>query len=129
MRARTAIVALLVAGAAATAVAPANGEEQPIPLIELEGALTPAAADWVGHALEQADAEGSRLAIIRLDTPGGLDSAVEDIVDRIRTAPLPVVVFIDPGGAGAATVAVGTRAAAGRGGAGPALAGAEHDRV
>ena len=99
MRWRVATLALLAALAAGTPVA--FGEERRVPVIELDGALTPAAADWVGHALERADAEGSELAIIRLDTPGGLDSAVEEIVDRVRTAPLPVVVYIDPGGAGA----------------------------
>jgi len=99
MRLPIATLTLLVALASAAAVA--RGEEERVPVIELEGALTPAAADWVGHALEQADAEGLGLVIIRLDTPGGLDSAVGEIVDYVRTAPLPVVVYIEPGGAGA----------------------------
>jgi membrane-bound serine protease (ClpP class) len=94
-----AIIAVIAALAATAAPAFAQGEEERIPSIELRGALTPAAADWIGHALEQAEADGSRLAIVRLDTPGGLDSAVEEIVDRVRTAPLPVVVYVDPGGA------------------------------
>jgi membrane-bound serine protease (ClpP class) len=97
------LAVILTTLALVTAAAPAAGRdgEQVVPSIELRGALTPAAADWAGHALEQADADGAPFAIIRLDTPGGLDSAVEDIVDRVRTAPLPVVVYVDPGGAGA----------------------------
>ena len=75
----------LLASTAAPALAQ-SGEEQ-IPSIELRGPLTPASADWVGHALEAAEGDGARFAIIRLDTPGGLDSAVEEIVDRVRRAP------------------------------------------
>ncbi|HET6830744.1 MAG TPA: hypothetical protein VFH44_05270 [Solirubrobacterales bacterium] len=99
MRALIAIVAALAGLAAWAAPVAAQGGDRPVPSIELEGALTPAASAWVGHALEEADSEGAELAILRLDSAGGLASAAREIVDHVRTAPLPVVVFVEPGGA------------------------------
>ena len=96
--AATVLVLLFALAAALAATASAQGEEK-IPSIELRGDLTPAAAAWIDHALGSAADAGAPLAIIRLDTPGGLESAAEDIVDQIRTAPMPVVVYVFPGGA------------------------------
>jgi membrane-bound serine protease (ClpP class) len=101
MRLRGTLTAALVAIAALAAVTPAAYAEQEaaIPSIELRGDLSPAEADWVGHALTDAAGEQAEFAIIRLDTPGGLDSAAEEIVDSMRSASIPVVVYVDPGGA------------------------------
>jgi len=99
---RAALAALLLAVAVLGLVQPAAAQtEEQIPSIELSGELSPAAADWIGHALSGAADDDAPFAIIRLDTPGGLDSAAEEIVDHIRTAPMPVVVFVYPGGAAA----------------------------
>lgn len=86
------IAAVLPSPAAAQA-------EQKVPSIELRGDLSPAQADWIGHALGAAADAGAPFAIVRLDTPGGVDSAAEEIVDQIRSAPIPVVVYVYPGGA------------------------------
>ena len=96
--ATTALAVPLALTAALAATAPAQGEEK-VPSIELRGDLTPAAANWIDHALGSAPDAGAPFAIIRLDTPGGLESAARDIVDQIRAAPLPVVVYVFPGGA------------------------------
>jgi membrane-bound serine protease (ClpP class) len=96
--AATAFAVMLALAAALAATASAQSEEK-IPSIELRGDLTPAAAAWIDHALGSAADAGAPFAIIRLDTPGGLESAAEDIVDQIRTAPMPVVVYVFPGGA------------------------------
>ena len=71
--------------------------------LELSGEISPATAGWVDEALGDADEEGAELAIIRLDTPGGLDSSTRDIVKDIVSAPLPVVVYVSPDGARAAS--------------------------
>ncbi|MBA2240174.1 MAG: nodulation protein NfeD, partial [Solirubrobacterales bacterium] len=71
--------------------------------IELDGAIDPAAEGWIGAALEDAAAEQAELAIIRLDTPGGLIDSTRAIVDEILTAPMPVVVYVSPDGARAAS--------------------------
>lgn len=91
--------AVLVALAAALPLAASGQQEQVIPSIELNGDLTPAQADWIGHALTSAADDGAEFAIVRLDTPGGLDSSASEIVDSIRSASIPVVVYVYPGGA------------------------------
>lgn len=71
--------------------------------IELTGTIDPATAAWIDEALADAAEERRRLAIIRLDTPGGLDTSMRDIVRDILDAPLPVVVYVSPDGARAAS--------------------------
>ena len=94
--AAAALLPIIAAALPSPAVAQA---EQKVPSIELRGDLSPAQADWIGHALGDAADAGAPFAIVRLDTPGGIDSAAEEIVDQIRSAPIPVVVYVYPGGA------------------------------
>lgn len=98
-RALLAAVAAVAVLAAALPIGAAAQQEDAIPSIELSGELTPAQADWIGHAMTDAASENSEFAIIRLDTPGGLDSSADEIVDTIRSASIPVVVYVYPGGA------------------------------
>jgi membrane-bound serine protease (ClpP class) len=71
--------------------------------IELPGTIDPATERWIGTALEEAEEKGAELAIIRLDTPGGLDSSMREIIKNVIAAPLPVVVYVSPDGARAAS--------------------------
>ena len=71
--------------------------------IELPGSIDPATEAWIGDALDDADADGAELVIVRLDTPGGLDSSMREIVKDIVAAPMPVVVYVAPDGARAAS--------------------------
>jgi membrane-bound serine protease (ClpP class) len=101
MSRRTLVAATVAIGvlAAAWPIGASAQQESQIPSIELRGELTPAQADWIGHALTDAAGDNAQFAIIRLDTPGGLDSSAGEIVDSIRSATIPVVVYVDPGGA------------------------------
>jgi membrane-bound serine protease (ClpP class) len=67
--------------------------------IELDGDISPATEAWVGSALDSAADEGAEIAIIRLDTPGGLDDSTREIVKDITAAPMPVVAYVSPDGA------------------------------
>ncbi|MGH2955007.1 MAG: NfeD family protein [Solirubrobacterales bacterium] len=91
------LLALLPAGAGA------QGDSGVAHSIELPGTIDPATERWIGEALEDAADERAELAIIRLDTPGGLDSSTREIVQDIIAAPLPVVVYVSPDGARAAS--------------------------
>jgi membrane-bound serine protease (ClpP class) len=71
--------------------------------IELSGTIDPATENWIGSALDEARERGATVAIIRLDTPGGLDTAMRSIVQDILAAPMPVIVYVSPEGARAAS--------------------------
>jgi membrane-bound serine protease (ClpP class) len=71
--------------------------------IELTGTIDPATEEWLGRALEEAAEEGAELIIIRLDTPGGLVESMRTMVQDILADPTPVVVYVSPDGARAAS--------------------------
>ena len=75
-------------------------------VINLEGVITSPSAKYVAESLEEAQKAGAEGMIILLDTPGGLDTAMRDIAKSILNAPLPVIVYVYPSGARAASAGV-----------------------
>jgi membrane-bound serine protease (ClpP class) len=71
--------------------------------IELTGTIDPATEQWLGQALDDAEDDGAEVAIIRIDTPGGLDSSTREMVKDIIAAPMPVIAYVSPDGARAAS--------------------------
>ena len=97
--------AMGAAGAQAVpAAAPAPASPGTVVLMELDGAIGPAAVDHVRRGLRLAAREQARLAVIQLDTPGGLDASMRDIVKDILASPVPVATFVAPDGARADTL-------------------------
>lgn len=88
---------------AAAAAAAAAGARAEVPVVELEGAIHPVSAGYVVTALDRAEAAGAPLVVIRIDTPGGLDASMRQIVDRILRSRMPVAVWVGPSGARAAS--------------------------
>lgn len=72
-------------------------------VIPLNGAIGPASADFVVRALARAVEVRAQLAILEIDTPGGLDQSMRSIIKAILASPIPVAAFIAPGGARAAS--------------------------
>jgi membrane-bound serine protease (ClpP class) len=98
------LTALLASVALARAAPPDQTGERPlVHSIALDVTINPATADWVDQALDDARKDGATLAILRLDTPGGLDDSMRKIIKKIIAAPMPVVVYVSPNGARAAS--------------------------
>ncbi|MCD6540999.1 nodulation protein NfeD [Candidatus Bipolaricaulota bacterium] len=72
-------------------------------LLEVEGSINPVVQEYVLRGLRLAVEEGAPLVVILLDTPGGLDSATKEIVEGIIASEVPVVVYVYPAGARAAS--------------------------
>ncbi|PKN20520.1 MAG: serine protease [Deltaproteobacteria bacterium HGW-Deltaproteobacteria-6] len=75
-------------------------------VINLEGIITDPQAKYVAESLEEAQKAGATGMIILLDTPGGLDTAMRDVAKSILNAPMPVIVYVYPSGARAASAGV-----------------------
>jgi len=71
-------------------------------LLEIAGPIGPATSNYLHQALEKAS-PATQLVILRMDTPGGLDSSMRDIIQDILSSPIPVVTYVAPGGARAAS--------------------------
>jgi membrane-bound serine protease (ClpP class) len=72
-------------------------------LIELKGPIGPAMSRYVEHSIADAGNQHSAVVILQMDTPGGLDTSMRDIIKAILASPLPVVTYVAPSGARAAS--------------------------
>ena len=97
------VMMLLAWGLAAVAADQDPAQERLGIMLQVDGSICPAVADHIARNLALASERGAELVILRMDTPGGLDSAMRDIVKDILDAPVPVVTFVSPGGARAAS--------------------------
>jgi membrane-bound serine protease (ClpP class) len=99
------LLAILLA-LAATAVAAPTPAVQAAPMvarISLTGPIGPAAAEYFDDASERAVADGAAAIVLRLDTPGGLSESMRQIIARMLASKVPVLAYVAPGGARAAS--------------------------
>jgi len=78
----------------------------PVSLIELDGAITPVTVRLLSMALDRAHADGSQALIVELNTPGGLERSMRSMVQSILKSDIPVIVYVAPTGARAASAGV-----------------------
>jgi membrane-bound serine protease (ClpP class) len=72
-------------------------------LVKIDGSINPASSDYLQNAIAQSEADGAEALLLELDTPGGLLAATKDIVQAMLNARVPVIVFVSPRGAWAAS--------------------------
>jgi membrane-bound serine protease (ClpP class) len=72
-------------------------------LLEIDGVIGPPIADYIVHQLAVARPDQVRLIIVRMNTPGGLDTSMRQIISAILASPVPVVTYVAPNGARAAS--------------------------
>jgi membrane-bound serine protease (ClpP class) len=71
--------------------------------VDIDGIIGPATADYLVSNLQQAVTENAHLLLVRLDTPGGLDKSMRQMIKAIISAEIPVVIYVAPSGARAAS--------------------------
>jgi membrane-bound serine protease (ClpP class) len=74
-----------------------------VDVLRVKGTVNPVLADYIDRGIKHAEDTGAKACIIQIDTPGGLDSAMRDIVQDILNSNVPVVVYVSPSGARAAS--------------------------
>src|SRR2546430_17084247 len=103
MNALMRIVRLLAAVTMAAAACAVAAESAPVYQVDIEGGIGPATAEHVERALQKAAAGKAQLVVLRMDTPGGLDRSMRDIIKAVLASPVPVVAFVAPQGPRAAS--------------------------
>ncbi len=84
-------------------VAPGEDRQRPVILLTVADAIGPATADYIARAMAQALQQNPELIILQMDTPGGLDTAMRDIIQLITASTVPVATYVAPTGARAAS--------------------------
>ncbi|HYW91585.1 MAG TPA: nodulation protein NfeD [Gammaproteobacteria bacterium] len=72
-------------------------------VLTIDGPIGPATSDYFRRAMRQARSDGARVVVLEMDTPGGLDTAMRSIIQAILNAPVPVIAYVAPSGARAAS--------------------------
>jgi len=98
-------LSLLLAGASVLAQSK-NASTPYVDLITIDGSINPAVDDFIRESIVRSKSNGAAALIIQLDTPGGLLTSTRTIVKELLGAPVPVIVYVAPSGAGAGSAGV-----------------------
>lgn len=81
-------------------------QDKQVRILKVQATINPTIADFIISSIGKAASAGDEAIIIELDTPGGLDSAMRDIIKELMNPPLPVVIYVHPSGGRAASAGV-----------------------
>ena len=84
------------------AVSPAHSKDLVI-VVKISGSINPAVAEYISHEISQANADQEALIVLHMDTPGGLDTSMRQIIKKIQGSQVPVASFVAPSGSRAAS--------------------------
>lgn len=98
---RMVILALLLAGL--VAACGAGTEDEAVHVLTAKGTVGPIMARYLDRGIDRAESNQAKLVVIQIDTPGGLDSSMREIVQRIERSSVPVAVYVSPAGGRAAS--------------------------
>lgn len=84
----------------------AQEQKKDVVVITVNGVINPASAEYIGKSIKRANEQKREAVVIELDTPGGLDTSMRDIVKNIIGSEVPVIVYVSPSGARAASAGV-----------------------
>ena len=87
----------------ASTVLPVGARADQATVLEIDGAIGPATVDYVARRFAEISSVDTRVVILRLNTPGGLDVSMRAIIGTILASPIPVVAYVAPSGARAAS--------------------------
>lgn len=82
---------------------PAGDDRRQALVLTIDGSIGPAISDYFQRGVEMADERAAEVLILRLDTPGGLDASMRDMIQAMLSSEVPVVVYVAPAGARAAS--------------------------
>lgn len=72
-------------------------------VITIDGVINPVVVEFISKAIRRAETEGAECLVIQMDTPGGLDLSMRSIIKEMMSADIPIIVYVSPGGARAAS--------------------------
>ena len=94
------VIGLILAGI------PASGAGNHVDVLNVDGTITPVMRTYIQHGIRDAERSNASAVVLRMDTPGGLSSATDDIIQDILNSKVPVIVYVAPPGARAASAGV-----------------------
>jgi membrane-bound serine protease (ClpP class) len=97
------LAAALLAAGALMACAPSIDERDAVHVLTADATVNPVLSRYIDRGIDEAERTDGRAVVIKLDTPGGLVTSMEDIVQRIQSSRVPVIVYVSPSGGKAAS--------------------------
>jgi membrane-bound serine protease (ClpP class) len=102
-RYRLAFAASLLLAGLAVSCAQSVDQRDAVHIAKFDAQVNPVSARYIDRVIDEAERKDAKAVVIQLDTPGGLVSSMEDIVQRIQSSKVPVIVWVGPSGAKAAS--------------------------